>query len=106
MSAEPEETPIVHRGCFVCGEALVPDGHIRDCIVRLKLRCRGFQVMAREMFHAIEQAWWLAAIEDGKYERAGGDVECHTCHLLYYEHPELPKYPTFHMLCSGEIVKT
>lgn len=105
MSDKPEK-PLIHRGCFVCGEALVSDGHIRDCVKKLKLRCRGFQVMAREFVNGIEQYSWMAAIEEGKYERAGGDVECHTCHLLYFEHPELPKWPTFHMLCNGEIVKT
>lgn len=70
---------------------------------RLNLRCRGFQVMARKM---LDQCLWEPMMEEGKYERAGGDVECHTCRLLYCEHPELPKYPTFHMLCSGAIVKT
>lgn len=103
MSAKPEETLIVYQGCIICGQNPVPDGHIRDCIAKLKLRCRGFQVMARKM---LDQCLWEPMMEEGKYARAGGDVECPTCRLPYLEHPELPKWPTFLMLCSGEIVKT
>lgn len=100
--AEPEK-PIIHRGCFVCGQALVSDGHIRDCVAKLRIRSNGYRIMARKM---LDQCLWEPMMEEGKYARAGGDVECSTCRLLYLEHPELPKYPTFHMLCSGKIVKT
>lgn len=70
---------------------------------RLRLEKRGFQVMARKM---LDQCLWQPMMEEGKYERAGGDVECSYCRCTYIEHPELPCFPTFHMLCSGKIVKT
>ncbi len=73
---------------------------------KLKLERRGFQIMAREMFKAIDPGFWRAAIEDGKYERAGGDAECRDCRIVFCEHPQLPGLPTFHMLCNGSIVKT
>jgi hypothetical protein len=70
---------------------------------KLKTQRRGFQIMARQM---IVWTGWMAKMNEGKYERAGGDVECEKCRQVYYEHPQLPGFPTFHMLCRGEIVKT
>jgi hypothetical protein len=72
---------------------------------RLRLGRRGFQVMARNMALHADAGFWLSAIEDGKYERAGGDVECELCRQMYIEHPQLEGYPTFHLTCKGEIVK-
>jgi hypothetical protein len=66
---------------------------------------RGFQIMARKMIEA-DPGFWTKLMEDGKYERAGGDVECPDCRLTYYEHPEVPGFPTFHIICSGAIYKT
>lgn len=73
---------------------------------KLKIERRGFQIMARRMMDGVDPGFWQAAMEDGKYERAGGDVECTACRQTYVEHPQLPRFPTFHMLCSGDIVKT
>lgn len=70
---------------------------------KLRFQRRGFQIMSRHMMLSTP---WKVAMDEGKYDRAGGDVECQECRQLYMEHPELPGYPTFHMLCCGEIVKT
>lgn len=75
-------------------------------IARLRVERRGFQIMATKMFGLTGAALWRDKMEEGKYERAGANVECGSCRRLYVEHPELPGLPTFHMLCSGEIVKT
>jgi len=103
---EGSEVPVVHRGCFVCGQALVSDGHIRDCVAKLKNQRRGFQLMAYRMIDIVSSGVLMSALEAGKYERASGEVECSECRLLYREHPQIPKMPTFHMLCLGNIVKT
>lgn len=78
----------------------------RDEIQKFRLERRGFQIMARNMLQATDPAWWQAAMQDGKYSRAGGDVECTICRLTYVEHPEIPGFPTFHVLCIHDIVKT
>lgn len=75
-------------------------------ISKLRLERRGFQIMARKMAGCIDPVTLRSTLDDGKYERAGGDVECRHCRLVYVEHPELPGFPTFHLICSGEIVKT
>lgn len=75
-------------------------------ISKLRAERRGFQIMARGMFGLAKAALWRDQMEEGKYERAGGNVDCVSCRRLYVEHPELPGLPTFHMLCSGKIVKT
>lgn len=72
---------------------------------KLKIQRRGFQIMARQMI-ACTTSSWMAKMDEGKYERAGGDVECRECRQTYYEHPQLPGLPTFHMICCGDIVKT
>jgi len=72
---------------------------------RLKVERRGFQIMARRMLESQNPGFWRAAMEDGKYERAGGDAECQECRQPLVEHPQLPGFPTFHMICRGEIVK-
>lgn len=77
-----------------------------ETISRLKLDRRGFQIMARRMMDGNDPGFWQAAMEDGKYERVGGNAECPDCRIAYYEHPQLPGFPTFHMICSGDIVKT
>lgn len=81
------------------------DGSLQT-ISKLRIEKRGFQIMARQMMQGVDPGFWQAAVADGRYERAGGDVECPTCRLAYVEHPELPRFPTFHMICSGDIVKT
>lgn len=109
----PEELARCHDG--LCGVS-IGDGPC-SCLVhwvealqaeagKLIFERRRFQVMAREMFKKIDQNSWKAAIEEGKYERVGGDAECSICRLTYLEHPELPGFPTFHLVCNGKIVKT
>lgn len=106
----PAELLIAHSG--LCGIA-IGDGPC-SCLVqwieglqkeadKLKLEKRGFQIMSRKM---LDQCLWQPMVEEGKYERAGGDVECPDCRQIYVEHPQLPGFPTFHMLCSGKIIKT
>lgn len=73
---------------------------------KLKLEKRGFQIMSRKIMEATELGLWRLAIPDGNYERVGGDVECRYCRHPYFEHPELPGFPTFHLVCSGDVVKT
>lgn len=77
--------------------------HLVAEVRRLRLEKRGFQVMARKM---LDQCLWQPMMEEGKYERASHDVECPDCRRIYAEHPQLPGFPTFHMLCSGKIIKT
>lgn len=72
-------------------------------VAKLRLERRGFQVMARKM---VDHLSWHSALENGRYERAGGDVLCKECRVMFSEHPQLPGLPTFHMLCNGDIVKT
>jgi hypothetical protein len=94
-----------HAGAELAKARKALDGSL-EAISKLRLEKRGFQIMAREMFQGTDPGFWRAAMADGQYERAGGDVECATCRRLYVEHPELPGFPTFHMICSGDIVKT
>jgi hypothetical protein len=100
MSIQPD---LVLAACPVCGDPIVKVAHVQKCVDRLKLDRRGFQVMARKM---AAQCLWQPMMDEGKYERAGGDVECPECYQTYVEHPQIPGYPTFHMICRGEIVKT
>lgn len=79
---------------------------LQDEADKLKIEKRGFQLMARSITEKAAFGMWALAMYDGNYERVGGDVECPTCRLPYLEHPELPGYPTFHLICSGEVVKT
>lgn len=37
--------------------------------------------------------------------RAGGDVVCPTCEMVYYDHPIDPEMSILHVLCSGARVK-
>jgi hypothetical protein len=75
-------------------------------IRKIREERRGFQIMARNMMMHANPGFWLAAMEEGKYDRASGEAECSVCRQVYMEHPQLTDLPTFHMLCSGEIVKT
>jgi hypothetical protein len=105
----PEELAMAHSG--LCGVS-IGDGPC-SCLVhwvealqaendKLKLDRRGFQIMARKV---AGQCFWEPMMDAGKYERAGGDVECPDCRQTYVEHPELPNFPSFHMVCSGKIYK-
>ncbi len=109
----PEDLAKSHDG--LCGVSL-DDGPC-SCLVhwvealqkeadQLKLERRGFQIMAREMFAHADPGFYLSAMEEGRYERTSGEAECSQCRQRHREHPQLPDLPTFHMLCSGEIVKT
>ena len=100
MSVQPD---LVLAACPVCGNPTVKLDHVQKCVAKLRLERRGFQIMAREM---LSQCLWRPMMDAGKYERAGGNVECPECLQTYVEHPELPNFPTFHMVCSGEIIKT
>ena len=103
MSIQPD---LVLAACPACGDPTVKLDHVQKCVDKLKIERRGFQIMARHMVLSHDPGCYRSAIDDGKYERAGGDVECGECRHLYVEHPELPGLPTFHILCCGEIVKT
>jgi len=107
------ELLLAHSG--LCGIA-IGDGPC-SCLVRwiealqaeadkLKLEKRGFKIMSRKIMEAASLGLGKLAIDEGKYERAGGDAECRYCRLPYLEHPELDGFPTFHLICSGEVVKT
>jgi len=80
------------------------------CLVRvvakLKVERRGFQLMACRMIDIVAHSSLIDDLEAGKYERASGEVECSECRLLYRQHPQIPKMPTFHITCLGKIVKT
>lgn len=72
-------------------------------VPKLDDKTRGFQIMARCMLLRPD---WGPLLEEGQYERVGGDAECKICRLAYFEHPQLPGLPTFHMTCEFKIVKT
>lgn len=101
----PPSVCAAHAGDELAKARKALDGSL-ETISKLRIEKRGFQIMARNMMQGVYPGFWQAAMADGKYERAGGDVECRTCRLVYVEHPELPGWPTFHMICSGDIVKT
>lgn len=104
----PPSACAAHAGAELKKAKKALDGSL-ETISKLKLERRGFQVMARKMMEINDPGFWRSwrsAMAEGKYERAGGDVECQDCRIAYYEHPQLPGFPTFHMICSGEIVKT
>lgn len=94
-----------YAGAELAKKTVALDGALEK-IAKLARERRGFQLMAGEMFNGNDPGHWMSMMEEGKYERSGGDVECKACGVLYYDHPELPKLPTFHMLCDGRIVKT
>lgn len=86
--------------------------YLKDVLVRIyddmkdaKLARRGFQIMSRKLMK-YDSSHWEYNMDAGRYERAGGDVECKDCGQLYVEHPQIQDYPTFHALCDGRIVKT
>lgn len=67
----------------------------------LKERIHRFRRMAREM------ASRITVTEDAILDcmRAGGDALCKVCGLEYLEHPQIPGYPTFHLACTGKVMK-
>jgi hypothetical protein len=109
----PEELAKSHDG--LCGVA-IGDGPC-TCLVHwverlqkeaddLKLEKRGFQIMSRRMISVAPLLALTSPVEKGDYERVGGDAECERCHLPYLEHPQISGLPTFHLTCSGKVVKT
>lgn len=75
-------------------------------IERLEKERRGFQIMARTIFkEMVPREFQTVAISEGQYERAGGDAECPVCRLPLIEHPEIPGFPTFHVICDHRTVK-
>lgn len=109
----PEELARSHDG--MCGVS-IGDGPC-SCLVhwvdglqkeadKLKIEKRGFQIMSRRVMEAASLGFAKSAIDEGNYARAGGDVECQFCRQPYVEHPEISGFPTFHLLCSGAVVKT
>jgi hypothetical protein len=44
----------------------------------------------------------LARVDRG---RAGGDVVCHECGRLFYNHPQDIDHPYLRVLCDGSVVK-
>ena len=109
----PEELQRAHDG--MCSVS-IGDGpcsclvHWVDALQKevdeLKLQRRGFQIMSRKIVDVAGQVLWRSAIQDGDYERVGGDAECQDCRLPYLEHPQIPGLPTFHLTCGGKVVKT
>lgn len=95
--------------CEVCKSTTYDYGCL-SCITeerdKLKLERRGFQLMARRMVDIVASGVLTTDLEAGRYERVSGEVECSECRLLYREHPQIPKMPTFHITCLGKIVKT
>lgn len=43
--------------------------------------------------------------DESTWFRAGGDVVCDACGMLYYDHPIEPDMEILHVLCSGARVK-
>lgn len=48
----------------------------------------------------------LVACDTKDAERVDGRIGCADCGLPYYEHPQVFESPTFHLICTGRIVKT
>jgi len=67
----------------------------------LKRRVWSYRQMSRNM------ASQVAVSEDAILDcmRAAGDAVCPACRLEYIEHPQLANLPTFHLICSGKVVK-
>lgn len=107
MQREDQHSPSCATWGFM---ASYPKPNECTCLVRvverLKLERRGFQLMARRMVDIVASGVLTTDLEAGRYERASGEVECSECRLLYREHPQIPKMPTFHITCLGKIVKT
>lgn len=60
----------------------------------------GYRIQARELARLL--LWGREFAETA--ERADGDCVCSICRMLYRDHPELSS-PTYHLLCSGKVVK-
>ncbi len=103
MSVQPD---VVLAACPACGNAIVKLDHVQKCVDKLKLDRRGYRLMACRMIDIVANSSLMDDLEAGKYERASGEAECSECRLLYREHPQVPKMPTFHITCLGKIVKT
>ncbi len=43
--------------------------------------------------------------EPAGWNRAGGDVECPKCGLVYFDHPSHPNFHWLTILCDGSLVK-
>jgi hypothetical protein len=63
---------------------------------------RCFQRMARRMAALIPKT----QIPMDEFIRADGQCVCQQCGLYYRDHPEVANTPTFHILCSGRVIKT
>ena len=109
----PDELAKSHDG--LCGVA-IGDGPC-TCLVHwveglqkeaddLKIEKRGFQIMSRKIAEISAPGVFESAIENGNYDRVGGDVQCETCRRPYFEHPQIDRFPTFHLICRGKVVKT
>lgn len=107
MQREDQHSPTCATWSFM---ASYPKPNECTCLVRvvekLKLERRGFRLMAARMVDIVACSALMDDFEAGRYERASGEAECSECGLLYREHPQLPKMPTFHITCLGKIVKT
>ena len=44
--------------------------------------------------------------EEGDFLRAAGECLCPVCSAEYRDHPYWSEAPTFHLLCTGLVVKT
>lgn len=71
-------------------------------VIEPEVRWRCYQRMARRMAALIPRS--QIRIDD--FIRADGRVICEECGLNYFDHPELMGMPTFHLLCTGLVIKT
>jgi len=69
-------------------------------IVKAQDRWRLYKKMAENMAEMIPNMNLLEA------DRVDGCVICGDCGLPYHDHPEVFHTPTFHLTCTGRIVKT
>jgi hypothetical protein len=75
---------------------------INEKTLEAEVRWRCYQRMARKMAALIP----VTAVPMDEFVRADGQMVCLECGLHYSDHPEVRNTPTFHLLCSGRVVKT
>jgi len=78
------------------GSSLCP-----ECEKAFRTRAWRYRRMAREM--AAQVPIHPDVLLDCM--RAAGDALCSVCGLEYIEHPQLANLPTFHLTCTGKVVK-
>lgn len=67
---------------------------------------RSPEFMLRLVLHKLWQLFVLAEpVPDEVIERAGGDVECEHCGLVYFQHPHDLREPWMTLVCGGRRFK-